>query len=64
VDASERSFDRAFSRTYAAWERFASGASDASDVPLTIALSWHRCRDDYRIDPTRGRPDPKGGRGR
>lgn len=51
--APERSFDRAFSRTYAAWERFASGASDASDVPLTIALSWHRCRDVYRIDPTR-----------
>ena len=29
------------------------GAGDACDVPLTIALSWHRCRDVYRIDPTR-----------
>ncbi|PVZ15028.1 DNA-binding protein [Actinomycetospora cinnamomea] len=47
-----RSFDRAFSRTYAAWERFASGSGDASGVPRSIALSWHRCRDVYRIDPT------------
>lgn len=52
-----RSFDRAFSRTYAAWERFASGQDDASGVPLSIALSWHRCRDVYRIDPARARPD-------
>lgn len=51
-----RSFDRAFARTYAAWERFAAGAGDASDVPLSIALSWHRCRDVYRIDPATARP--------
>lgn len=51
------SFDRACSRTYAAWERFASGESDASGVPLSIALSWHRCRDVYRIDPTCARPE-------
>lgn len=50
-------FDRACSRTYAAWERFASGAGDASGVPLSIAMSWHRCRDVYRIDPTRAHPE-------
>jgi hypothetical protein len=53
---ASRSFDRAYSRTYAAWERFASGEGDASGVPLSIGLSWHRCRDLYRIDPTLAHP--------
>lgn len=50
------SFDRACSRTRAAWERFASGGNEPSDVPLSIALSWQRCRDVYRIDPDGARP--------
>ncbi|GLZ45338.1 Fis family transcriptional regulator [Actinomycetospora sp. NBRC 106375] len=58
MDAPARSFDRAFARTYAAWERFAAGDGDASDVPPAIAMSWYRCRDVYRIDPTRARPAP------
>lgn len=58
VETRERSpFDRAFARTHAAWERFAAGADDARDVPLAIALSWHRCRDVYRIDPARASPE-------
>jgi hypothetical protein len=54
----DAAFDRAFARTYAAWERFAAGAGEASDVPLAIAMSWHRCRDVYGIDPTRAHPEP------
>jgi hypothetical protein len=58
---ASRSFDRAFARTYAAWERFASGEGDAAGVPLPIGLSWHRCRDLYRLDPTRAHPAPVDG---
>lgn len=44
------------SRTYAAWERFAAGEDEPGSVPLTIALSWHRCRDLYRLDPWTAQP--------
>ncbi|ALE73775.1 Fis family transcriptional regulator [Pseudonocardia sp. EC080610-09] len=37
--------------TQQAWERFAGGEDDLSGVRPEIAISWHRCRDQYRVDP-------------
>ena len=34
-----------------AWERFTGGEDDLSGVRPEIAISWHRCRDQYRVDP-------------
>lgn len=36
-----------------AWERFARGEEVRGGVRADILLSWHRCRDDYRISPER-----------
>ncbi|WP_446666520.1 LytTR family transcriptional regulator DNA-binding domain-containing protein [Flexivirga sp. B27] len=34
-----------------AWERFVQGEDDVRGVRPEIAVSWHRCRDQYRVDP-------------
>lgn len=34
-----------------AWERFVQGDDDVRGVRPEIAISWHRCRDQYRVDP-------------
>lgn len=39
----------------AAWERFASGEDVADGVRPEVVLSWSRCRDDYRVDPSSDR---------
>jgi transcriptional regulator of acetoin/glycerol metabolism len=36
-----------------AWERFARGEEVRHGIRADILLSWHRCRDDYRVDPER-----------
>lgn len=36
---------------YAAWERFIGGADDVRGVRPEVAISWHRCREHYRVDP-------------
>ncbi|WP_406690099.1 LytTR family transcriptional regulator DNA-binding domain-containing protein [Saccharopolyspora sp. ID03-671] len=36
---------------YGAWERFVRGEDDIAGVRPEVALSWHRCRDQYRVDP-------------
>ncbi|MBK1789416.1 DNA-binding protein [Prauserella cavernicola] len=36
---------------YKAWERFARGEDDLRGVRPEIAISWHRCRDQYQVDP-------------
>ncbi|MFJ8820038.1 DNA-binding protein [Amycolatopsis thermoflava] len=36
---------------YSAWERFVQGEDDLRGVRPEIAISWHRCRDQYRVDP-------------
>lgn len=36
-----------------AWERFARGEEVRGGVRADILLSWHRCRDDYGVDPHR-----------
>jgi DNA-binding LytR/AlgR family response regulator len=36
-----------------AWERFVRGEEVRGGVRADILLSWHRCRDDYRVDPER-----------
>lgn len=36
-----------------AWERFARGEEVRGGVRADILLSWHRSRDDYRVDPAR-----------
>ncbi|MDI2026970.1 LytTR family transcriptional regulator DNA-binding domain-containing protein [Saccharopolyspora sp. TS4A08] len=36
---------------YGAWERFVQGEDDISGVRPEVAISWHRCRDQYRVDP-------------
>jgi hypothetical protein len=42
-----------------AWERFVAG-SDIGDAAVRPAVlrSWHRCRDDYKIDPRQSRAPP------
>lgn len=39
------------SSVYAAWERFVRGEDDIAAVRPEVADSWHRCRDQYRVDP-------------
>lgn len=35
----------------AAWERFVQGEDHVPGVRPLVAISWHRCRDQYRVDP-------------
>ncbi|MFE0385735.1 LytTR family transcriptional regulator DNA-binding domain-containing protein [Streptomyces bungoensis] len=35
----------------AAWERFVQGEDQVPDVRPLVAISWHRCREQYRVDP-------------
>jgi sigma-54 dependent transcriptional regulator, acetoin dehydrogenase operon transcriptional activator AcoR len=36
---------------YGAWERPVQGEDDIRGVRPEVAISWHRCRDQYRVDP-------------
>jgi sigma-54 dependent transcriptional regulator, acetoin dehydrogenase operon transcriptional activator AcoR len=36
---------------FAAWERFAQGEDEVPGVRPEVAISWHRCREKYRVDP-------------
>jgi hypothetical protein len=36
---------------YGAWERFVQGENDICGVRPEVAISWHRCRDQYHVDP-------------
>ncbi|OZM75392.1 DNA-binding protein [Pseudonocardia sp. MH-G8] len=46
-----RSPGRGDTTMHRAWERFAGGEDDLSGVRPEIAISWHRCRDQYGVDP-------------
>jgi hypothetical protein len=35
----------------AAWERFVRGEDQVPGVRPVVAISWHRCRERYRVDP-------------
>jgi sigma-54 dependent transcriptional regulator, acetoin dehydrogenase operon transcriptional activator AcoR len=35
----------------AAWERFVRGEDQVPGVRPEVAISWHRCREQYRVDP-------------
>ncbi|WP_028936129.1 DNA-binding protein [Pseudonocardia spinosispora] len=35
----------------AAWERFVRGEDQVPGVRAEVAISWHRCREQYRVDP-------------
>lgn len=35
----------------AAWERFVQGDDHIRGVRPEVAISWHRCREQYRVDP-------------
>jgi hypothetical protein len=35
----------------AAWERFVQGEDQVPGVRPVVAISWHRCRERYRVDP-------------
>ena len=35
----------------AAWERFVRGDDQVPGVRPMVAISWHRCREQYRVDP-------------
>ena len=35
----------------AAWERFVQGEDHVPGVRPEVAISWHRCREQYRVDP-------------
>lgn len=39
------------STVFAAWERFVHGEDQVPDVRPEVAISWHRCREQYRVDP-------------
>src|SRR5919107_2795167 len=36
---------------FAAWERFVQGEDQVLGVRPEVAISWHRCREQYRVDP-------------
>jgi hypothetical protein len=36
---------------FAEWERFVRDEDHVPDVRPMVALSWHRCRDQYHVDP-------------
>ncbi len=36
---------------FAAWERFVHGEDQVPGVRAEVAISWHRCREQYRVDP-------------
>jgi hypothetical protein len=36
---------------FAAWERFVRGEDQVPGVRPVVAISWHRCREQYRVDP-------------
>jgi hypothetical protein len=36
---------------FAAWERFVQGEDRVPGVRPEVAISWHRCREQYRVDP-------------
>ncbi|PZS32379.1 MAG: Fis family transcriptional regulator, partial [Pseudonocardiales bacterium] len=36
---------------FAAWERFVQGEDYVRGVRPEVAISWHRCREQYRVDP-------------
>ncbi|NMI01562.1 DNA-binding protein [Pseudonocardia acidicola] len=36
---------------FAAWERFVQGEDHVRGVRPEVAISWHRCREQYRVDP-------------
>lgn len=38
-------------RVLAAWERFVQGDDQVRGVRPEVAISWHRCREKYRVDP-------------
>ncbi|MFL6222888.1 MAG: LytTR family transcriptional regulator DNA-binding domain-containing protein [Actinomycetes bacterium] len=35
----------------AAWERFVQGEDHVTGVRPEVVISWHRCREQYRVDP-------------
>ncbi|WAL68566.1 LytTR family transcriptional regulator DNA-binding domain-containing protein [Amycolatopsis cynarae] len=35
----------------AAWERFVRGEDQVPGIRPLVAISWHRCREQYRVDP-------------
>jgi sigma-54 dependent transcriptional regulator, acetoin dehydrogenase operon transcriptional activator AcoR len=35
----------------AAWERFVQGDDQVPGIRPLVAISWHRCREQYRVDP-------------
>ena len=39
------------STVFAAWERFVQGEDQVPGVRPVVAISWHRCREQYRVDP-------------
>jgi sigma-54 dependent transcriptional regulator, acetoin dehydrogenase operon transcriptional activator AcoR len=39
------------STVFAAWERFVQGEDQIPGVRPVVAISWHRCREQYRVDP-------------
>jgi hypothetical protein len=39
------------SGVFAAWERFVQGDDQIPGVRPVVAISWHRCREQYRVDP-------------
>jgi hypothetical protein len=36
---------------FSAWERFVRGDDQVPGVRPVVAISWHRCREQYRVDP-------------
>jgi sigma-54 dependent transcriptional regulator, acetoin dehydrogenase operon transcriptional activator AcoR len=49
LESVSRSTNKA--AVYGAWERFVHGEDDVRGVRPEVAISWHRCRDQYRVDP-------------
>jgi len=49
IESKSASSDRG--TVLAAWERFVQGEDQVSGVRPEVAISWQRCREQYRVDP-------------
>jgi sigma-54 dependent transcriptional regulator, acetoin dehydrogenase operon transcriptional activator AcoR len=51
ADRLEPMSSRGRGTVLAAWERFVQGEDQVPGVRPMVAISWHRCRERYRVDP-------------
>ncbi|MCR6489571.1 LytTR family transcriptional regulator DNA-binding domain-containing protein [Amycolatopsis sp. OK19-0408] len=51
LDAQRTATSPGGAAVFEAWERFVRGEDQVPGVRPVVAISWHRCREQYRVDP-------------